>query len=154
MSEHVHNQDVPRGVLFAAAALIVFSIGVAALSSQHTREVAAEGGAPVINAAQVRFEDRKDGAIAMLDAATGRELSVVPPNSNGFIRGVLRGMMRSRKLESLGRDATFRLARHQDGRLSIEDQQTHRSIDLGAFGPTNLAAFETLFAAAGPQASR
>jgi putative photosynthetic complex assembly protein len=153
MSEHVHNQEVPRGVLYAVGALLVFSIGIAALSAEHTRAVAAEGGAPVVRSVDVRFEDRKDGAIAVLDAATGREVSVVPPNSNGFIRGVLRGMVRGRKLESLGRNGAFRLARHQDGRLSIEDPQTHRLVDLGSFGPTNLAAFETLFAA-GLQASR
>jgi putative photosynthetic complex assembly protein len=153
MSHHVHEQSVPRWVLFAAGALIAFSIAVAAVSAPHTRSVAAEGGAPVVSAIEVRFEDRKDGAVAVLDAASGREVSVVPPNSNGFIRGVLRGMVRGRKLESMGRGGAFRLARHRDGSLTIEDPQTHRLVDLGAFGPTNLAAFEALFTA-GLQASR
>ena len=86
MSNHSHEQSVPRGVLAAAAALITFSIAIAAISSPRTRSAAAEGGSPVSSVIELQFEDRKDGAIAVRDAASGRELSVVPPNSNGFMR--------------------------------------------------------------------
>jgi putative photosynthetic complex assembly protein len=103
--------------------------------------------APPIESVEVRFEDRSDGSIAVLDATTGRELTEVAPRSNNFIRGVLRGMFRGRKLESLGRDGVFRLAREADGHLTLEDAEIGRRIDLDSFGPTNSAAFATLLVA-------
>ena len=142
MSEHHHNQTVPRSVLLGAAAMILLSLGLAASARR-----APPAAVPALAVLQVRFEDRPDGSIAMLDADSGRELSLVPPRSNGFIRGVLRGMCRARRLESLGREGHFRLAREADGRLSLQDPQTGRRVDLDSFGPTNSAAFAQLLVA-------
>lgn len=147
MAAHLHDQPMPTGVLLGAAALLAFTLALAA-SARLSRSAHPLPARPAaIAAIEVRFEDRPDGAIAMLDATTGRELSLVPPRSNGFIRGVLRGMFRGRKLESLGRDGVFRLSREADSRLSLEDAQTRRRIDLDAFGPSNSAAFAQLLAA-------
>ena len=144
---HVHAEpQVPRPVLLAAGALIALTLGLAA--SARLLHPGATATAAPLESVEVRFEDRPDGSIAMLDPASGRELTRVPPASNGFIRGVLRGLFRERRLESLDRAGTFRLARAADGRLSIEDLTTHRRIDLSAFGPTNRDAFAGLLAAA------
>ena len=63
---------------------------------------------------------------------------VVAPGTNGFLRGVLRGLARERKLERSAIEPPFRLTRWADGRLSLEDPATGRRIDdLEAFGPTN-----------------
>jgi putative photosynthetic complex assembly protein len=72
----------------------------------------------------------------------------VAAGSNNFIRGVLRGMFRGRKLESLGHDGVFTLARQANGRLTLEDPETKRRVELDSFGPTNAGAFEGLLAAA------
>ncbi len=151
MSKHSHEQTVPPGALIGAAAMIVFSIAVAGVARHmHVVEQAsAAAPAPPLASFEVRFEDRPGGGIAVLDAVTGREVSDVKPGTNGFIRGVLRGMFRTRKLESLGHDATFQLARQADGRLTLEDAQTGRRVDLDSFGPTNSAAFASLLAAGG-----
>lgn len=144
MSDHHHTQTIPRGVLLGAAAMILFSV-VLAVTARHARLTAPPVPTPpAIAVLDVRFEDRADGSIAMLDGATGRQVSLVPPRSNGFIRGVLRGMFRSRRLESLGHDGHFRLAREADGRLTLEDHETNRRIELDSFGPTNSAAFAQL----------
>jgi putative photosynthetic complex assembly protein len=147
MSEHHHNQTVPRSVLLGAAAMILLSLGLAASARRAHRAEVPVQAAPALAVLQVRFEDRPDGSIAMLDADSGRELSLVPPRSNGFIRGVLRGMFRARRLESLGREGHFRLAREADGRLSLQDPQTGRRVELDSFGPTNSAAFAQLLVA-------
>ncbi len=147
MSDHHEMQEVPRGVLLGAAALVVLTLGLAASARIAHSANPPPRLPPALAELEVRFEDRPDGAIAMLEASTGREMIVVPPRSNGFIRGVLRGMFRNRKLESLGRDGVFRLAREADGRLSLEDRQTGRRVDLGAFGPTNSDAFARLLTA-------
>ena len=147
MSDHVHNQTVPRGVLIAAGAMMLCTLGLAAGARHaHLAEPPAPARPPMA-AIDVRFADRPDGGIAMLDAKSGRELAVVPPRSGGFVRGVLRGMFRGRKLESLGREGQFRLAREADGRLSLSDPSTGRRVDLDSFGPTNSAAFVELLAA-------
>lgn len=150
MGDHHHAQKVPKGVLLAAGALLTLTLVLAAGARMVHAAHPAPPLPPPLAVLEVRFEDRPDGAIAMLDAASGRELSVVPPRTNGFIRGVLRGMFRNRRLESLGPDGTFRLAREADGRLSLQDEQTGRRVDLGAFGPTNSAAFAELLAAGSP----
>jgi len=135
MSEHHHHaQAIPRAVLLGAGALMLLSLGLAA-GARSARSAEPEGAqAPALQTLDVRFEDRADGSIAVLDGASGREVSVVPPRSNGFVRGVLRGLFRNRKQEALGR-------------LSIEDPQTGRRVDLDAFGATNSAAFAELLAA-------
>jgi putative photosynthetic complex assembly protein len=148
MSTHTHAQTVPKAALIGAAFLILFTIGIAARA--RSAHLAAGPSSPV-SAAQVsflQFVDRPDGSIGVIDATSGREVAAVPAKSNGFIRGVLRGMFRGRKLESLGHAATFTLARGTNGRLTLEDPQIGRRIELDSFGPTNSAAFAALLAAA------
>lgn len=147
MSEHHHTQTVPRGVLLGAAVMILLSVGLAAFARRAHLAELARPAPPPIESMELRFEDRSDGAIAVIDASTGREISLVPPRSNGFIRGVMRGMFRTRKLESIGRQGRFRLTREADGRLTIEDPQTGRRVDLHSFGPTNAEAFAQLLVA-------
>ena len=73
-----------------------------------------------------------------------RTVTVLAPGSNGFIRGVLRGLVRERKRRGIGAETPFRLSYLTDGRLLLADPATGRVIDLGAFGPTNTAAFARL----------
>lgn len=151
---HVHAMNpIPRPVLLAAGALVAFTLLLTAGARLTRPAVPAPRPTPV-ETIEVRFEDRSDGSIAMLDPASGRELTRVPPASNGFIRGVLRGLFRERKLEALGRAGTFRIERGTDGRLSLEDLATHRRIDLSAFGVDNTAAFARLLAAGRQQVAR
>ncbi|HUM13447.1 MAG TPA: photosynthetic complex assembly protein PuhC [Myxococcaceae bacterium] len=153
MSHSQTMNPVPRGVLLAAGALLALTLVLTA-GARLTRATAPAVATAPAEAIEVRFEDRPDGSIAMLEPASGRELARVPPASNGFIRGVLRGLFRERKLESLGRAGTFRIERRADGRLALEDLATHRRIDLTAFGPDNTAAFARLLEAGRRQGAR
>lgn len=153
MSQHIHNQTVPKFALIGAAVLMALTLAVSGLS-RASRPAHPEQTAPALAAVELRFEDRPNGSIAVLDAVTGAETSVVPAGTNGFIRGVLRGMFRERKLEAIGREGHFRLSREANGRLMLEDLTTHRQVDLDAFGPTNSAAFRDLLAAAGRLSAR
>jgi putative photosynthetic complex assembly protein len=147
MAQHIHAQTVPRGALFGAAFVIVVSVGLAASArSAHLAEPA-PAVQPPLESLEVRFEDRPDGTLAVIDANTDREVSAVAPGTNGFIRGVVRGMFRERKLESKGRDSRFVLAREAAGRLTLVDPQTGRRVDLDSFGPTNSEAFASILVA-------
>ena len=142
---HIHVQKVPRAALIGAAFLIVGSIALAA-SARSARLAHPEPEVAPIASIDLRFEDRSDGTIAVLDANTERPLTTVAAGSNGFVRGVLRGMFRQRKIDSLGRAARFTLAREQNNRLTLTDPENHRRIELDAFGPTNTEAFAKIFA--------
>lgn len=137
--------DVPRPVLVGVGVLMIVAL-VLAGTARAWRDTAPPP-AP-LEVYEVTFEDRPDGTLLMREARTGREARVLPPGGSSFVRGVLRGMFRARKLESLGRDARFRLAREVDGTLSLGDPQTDRRISLEGFGATNRAAFAELLDAA------
>lgn len=91
----------------------------------------------------LRFEDRPDGGIAVLDAVSQQEVARFQ-GEQGFLRGSLRALARERKLSGLGPEAPFRLLGHVDGRLTLLDAATGHRISLESFGPTNSAVFSQL----------
>lgn len=143
---HHHDQKVPRAVLFAAAALILLSIALAALSRQGLIVRGEEPAAPTVASRDLVFLDRPDGGIQVLAAETGETVQTLAPGSNGFLRGVLRGLVRERRLGGFEMNRPFRLRRHDDGRLTLIDLATERRIELVSFGPTNARAFARFLA--------
>jgi putative photosynthetic complex assembly protein len=70
---------------------------------------------------------------------------VIEPETGGFVRGVLRSLVRRRMQLGLGREAGgFDLNRLSDGQITLSDPATGEIVDLGAFGPTNQAAFAAI----------
>jgi putative photosynthetic complex assembly protein len=144
MAKSSRDRRFPLGALIGASALIAFSLlatGLARLSGIGTSFVPAAG---IVESRALRFEDRADGAVTVSEVGSERLVDVLAPGTNGFIRGVLRGLARERRREDLGTAQPFLLTRWSDGRLSIEDAATHVRIELIAFGPTNIAAFARL----------
>jgi putative photosynthetic complex assembly protein len=144
MSDPPRDEPFPRKVLYAVAALIgfsLFAVAAARISGLPTRQV---DTSPVVQMLDLRFDDRRDGAVVVHDARDGSLVAELPPATNGFIRGVLRSLVRERRSMDQGEAPPFRLARHHDGRLTLEDLATGRLIELKAFGPTNEGAFATL----------
>ena len=86
------------------------------------------------------FRDMPGGDILIVDVKTGEQVARVQ-GEQGFVRGILRALNRSRKLRGLGPDGTFDLTRFHDGRLVISDRSTGEQLDLGAFGPANIGSF-------------
>ena len=66
------------------------------------------------------------------------------PGSNGFLRATLRGLARERKRHEGGPEIPFRLTAWSNGRLTLADPATGRTVDLAAFGPTNAEVFGRL----------
>ncbi len=146
MADH-HETHVPGAALLAAAALIMFSIGIAVAARQGL----ISGDAPIVaDAVQERallFKDRRQGGIEVVAADTGRVLAVFEPGTNGFARGVMRGLARDRRARGFGPEQPFRLVRFDDGRLTLIDSTTGRTIELVSFGPTNAGVFARLLSA-------
>lgn len=149
--EHIDSKPFPRVALIAAAVLVGGSIVAAAAGryAQANSVDVVETAKPVA-ARDLTFFDMENGAVEVRDTAGEKVLYVVAPGTNGFIRGVMRGMARNRRARDLGPEAAFRLAEWPNGRLTLEDLATGKRIELGAFGAENRVAFaQLLFATAG-----
>lgn len=149
---HSHEQTLPKGALVMATSLVLFSLAVTAtVRILHLPPSASpvllrqqENIAPA-RSRDLRFSDRPDGSVLIEDVGTGSTASVIQPGSNsGFIRGVMRGLARERRMHGVGEAPPFRLTLWHDGELSLTDSATGRTIELGAFGATNRAAFAAL----------
>jgi len=155
MSGHDHASALPRGALPIAGALVIFALGATALArvtqlppSASPALVRAEKGVTPLRSRDLRFTDRADGAVVIFDTNANRIASVVEPGQEtGFIRGVMRGLARERRMNGIGNTPPFRLTLWRDGQLSLVDTATGRDIQLDAFGGTNRAAFAALLPA-------
>jgi putative photosynthetic complex assembly protein len=151
MSPTSAEQAFPRGPLLAIGALVAASliaVTVVRLTGwgRSTVEVA-----PAVAERSLRFVDRSDGGVDVLDAASGARIETLAPGHDGFIRATLRSLARERHQRGLDAEVPFRLAATVDGHLLLTDPATGRQLDLGAFGSTNSAAFARLL---GPPTAR
>lgn len=145
---HGHHDTIPRGLLAAAAALVLVSlVSVTAVRLSGT-EIRIPDASPVLTRS-LRFEDRADGSVAVIDGKTGAEIERVQ-GEGGFLRGALRALARERRLRELGPEAAFELVGRADGRMTLLDPATGGRIDLDSFGPTNAGSFVHLLTAPTP----
>lgn len=135
------DRTLPRGALIGAAALVALSLGLVAVARLAGYQPARPPVSAVIERRDLKFVDRPDGAVLVYAGETGRLIDTLQPGTNGFVRGVLRGLARERRADHVGAEPPFRLTRWADGRLSLDDPSTGRHVDLEVFGPTNSEAF-------------
>ena len=124
-------------ITWGLVALGVILVVVGWMSQHHARDAAPTD---VQVSRSLLFRDMPGGDILITDAKSGEHVARVQ-GEQGFIRGILRALNRSRKLRGLGPDGIFELTRFDDGRLVISDRSTGEHLDLGAFGPTNIGSF-------------
>lgn len=143
------HSAVPRLAVAAAAVLIVLTLLATAGSRITGLGTTQLAPSTAVDTRALRFSDRDDGAVVVVDARLGSTVEVLEPGTNGFLRGVLRGLARERRLAGIGQEPAFLLTRWADGRLSLQDPSTGRVINLEAFGPTNAGVFVRLLGPAG-----
>lgn len=139
-----HSTPLPRGILIGAAALIAMTIAATAAGKLTGVGTTMTPVAEIVLERSLHFSDRTDGGVDVVEAGSGLPVYVVPPGTNGFLRGVLRGMSRVRKLEGIGPEPAYVLTRWYDGRLSLADPATGREVNLEPFGPDNYRVFAQL----------
>ncbi len=149
---HSHGDMLPRGTLVIAGSLVLFALTATALVrvtgmplSASPAALRAEAGTAQIATRDLRFFDRPDGSVLIEDAGNGGTAAIIKAGEEtGFIRGVMRGLARERRMHGHGNSAPFTLTAWRDGQLSLTDTATGRSIELTAFGSANRAAFAAL----------
>ncbi len=147
-----HDQPFPKGMLVLAGVLVGGTLLLATTmrltgtppQSSPTLQRAATNVATV-KARDLSFADQADGSLRIIDASTGKTAGMVEKGStSGFIRGVMRGLMRDRQARGVGIEPPFRLTLWANGQISITDTTSGRITDLSGFGDTNRAAFMAL----------
>ena len=132
----------PRWFLIGAGALIAFtliSVGLVRITGNGPDQRAAAAAIE----RPLRFEDRPDGSIAVIDGRSGVQVTSVQ-GEQGFVRGALRALARERRARGMGAEQPFRLIARSDGGLTLFDPMTDNRVDLEAFGPTNAGEFAKL----------
>lgn len=135
---------IPRAAVWAMGGLMVLTIILAGIGRAGGFGTVAPEPQTVVASVELRFEDQRDGSVAVYEFPGGQTIAVLPPGTNGFIRGVLRGFARERRQHEVGQEPPFRLTRWEGGGLTLQDPLTGRSVELEAFGQTNFAAFARL----------
>jgi len=147
VSDPFEGRPFPRAVLIGAALLIGFVILAAALV-----RVTGVGGTetplpPVVELRELVFIDDGAGGAVVRIAGENGTVAELRSGIDGFVLGVMRGMVRERKAYDAPIDAPYLLSLREGGVLLFEDPLTGRRIDLRAFGPTNTEAFARLLRA-------
>ena len=138
----------PAWVLYCAGALIAFSlisVGLIRITGNGPDQRAAA----TISERTLRFEDRSDGGVAVIDGKSGEVVTILR-GEQGFVRGTLRALTRERHSRGIGNGPAFTLTAYNDHRMSLLDPMTGARIDLEAFGPTNMGEFARFLAPAAP----
>ena len=135
----IKPDSFPRWVLWCVASLLTFTMGAVALV-RITGNGPDQLAATTITERLLRFEDRADGGVAVIDGETGRLLTTVT-GEQGFFRGALRALARDRTARKIGSQQPFKLISRTDGRLTLFDPVSGQRVDLESFGPTNAAVF-------------
>ena len=141
-------------VLAAAALILAVLVATVLGRPDPAAPGTGRGDGRALLSADLRFEDRPDGGVAVRRAGDAEVAAVLAPGADGFIRAVMRGLARERKRGDLGPEEPFRLSAWPGGGLTIEDLATGRTLDLRAFGHTQAEAFGRLLTAAAKEERR
>jgi putative photosynthetic complex assembly protein len=149
MSEIAADQTVPKGAILGAFALIAFAVVTVSVGRWTGIGTVHFDHASPVQSTSLRFEDRADGGIAVIAPSSGVVLGIIEPGTDGFIRTVLRSLAFDRQRHHIGSGPGFTLNTWSDRHATLDDPSTGRSIDLAAFGKTNMQAFSNLMIMAG-----
>ncbi len=139
------DKPFPKAPLIGALLMVgvtVVMVGGARLGLIQTPASAATTApvtASVLDSRDMRFHDQADGGIRI--SVVGQPDRTIEPATGGFVRGVLRSLVRERRAQGLGPEAAFRVTEWSDGAVTIQDLATRHTLTLNAFGPTNRQAF-------------
>ena len=94
-----------------------------------------------VSSADLLFIDGPRGRIDVIDAQTQATLAVYESGEGSFLRGIVRSLVRERRVRNLDPGGEFNLALLDNGSLVISDPDTGYWTALEAFGVDNRRLF-------------
>ncbi|MGR3502039.1 photosynthetic complex assembly protein PuhC [Pseudaestuariivita sp.] len=143
---HQHPTMIPPFMGKMMVALMLGALAIAGFARLTDQPLSATP--PVSEVVESRdFVLRADqsGQIIVLNPM-GEAVAHLGEDQGGFIAGVARVIERERTKARVPLNAPVQVARHENGRLSINDPSTGWSADLMGFGADNARAFARLLA--------
>jgi putative photosynthetic complex assembly protein len=133
---------IPKPLLLAMLALVLATLAVVSFSVLTGRaHVGVPTPAPVVAERVIYLQGGGAQAVTVLDE--NRSLLLDLPHG-GFITVIQNGVQRARLTARVDQSLPVRIVEYANGRLSVVDDHTGWSAELGAFGSDNKAAFERL----------
>ncbi|MDG2459903.1 MAG: photosynthetic complex assembly protein PuhC [Luminiphilus sp.] len=96
---------------------------------------------PSISSTNLLFIDGPKGRIDVLEAETHSPLAAYDSGEGSFLRGILRSLVRERRVRDIDSGGKFNLAMLENGSLVISDPETGYWMALEAFGLDNRRIF-------------
>lgn len=140
MAEARAQTHTPTGFLVAVALVVVVALAVVG-SAPWWREVAAPVQTPPRLTILLQFEADSSGNLTVRKLPGGEVVDHLDPDAGGFVRTMVRVIRRDLGAGANVDAMPFQLNAWQDGRMSLVDTATGRSVDLRAFGPTQAGVF-------------
>ena len=133
---------IPRQLLLAMLALVIASLIVVSFAVLTGRaHVGVPKAAAIVAERTVILQGGGAQAVTVLDV-NGALLMDLP--HGGFITVIQNAMERARLTAGVDKMLPLRIVKYGNGRLTVLDDYTGWSAELGAFGSDNRAAFERL----------
>ena len=126
----------------AAVAVILGGALVSATLARLTGFGTLPSPPPALSTTYLSFTDLANGGVAVRDATSGKLVATIPDRGDGFVRMTLRLMAGMRMRENIGQSAPFILTEFSGGRVRLSDPATGQSIELEAFGPSNVGEYK------------
>lgn len=130
------------GVVAVALAGVLLCATLARLENY----AGAPAAPPVIAKAELTFTDLANGGVLVRNAATGQAIANIPSRDDGFLRMTLRLLAAARLRQHIGQTTPFLLTEFTGGRMLLADPATGLTVELEAFGPSNVGEFTHFFA--------
>ena len=133
---------IPRPLLRAMLGLVLATLAMTTYAVVTDRaHVGTPADAAVVAERAVILQGGGARKVRVLDV-NGAVLMDLP--HGGFITVIQNGLERARTVARADQSAPVRIVEYANGRLSVIDDTTGWSVELGSFGSDNRAAFEKL----------
>ena len=136
------KEMIPKPLLLAMLGLVLTTLAIVSLSVLTGRAPAGQP-APAAIVAERTIYLQGGGAQAVTVLDENRALLADLPHG-GFITVIQNGVARARLTARVDQSLPVRIVEYANGRLTVIDDHTGWSAELGAFGSDNKAAFERL----------
>ena len=136
------REMIPPALLRMMLALVIASLLLVSWAVATGRQPTGQPKeSPVIAERQLIIKTGSAKAVTLYDA-DGTFLTHL--DHGGFVTVIGSGLDRARTVARAGQDTPVKLARHENGRLTLTDPATGWAVELTVFGSDNEAAFAAL----------